>query len=76
MIKGRAIYSENSAFDLGYYNTLGGAKRVVGKYLSNSRALYVELWDGNDLIAYKYKDAKWVMQPIKGKDYGKDISER
>ena len=39
MIKGRAIYSENSAFDLGYYNTLGGAKRVTGKYLSNSRAL-------------------------------------
>lgn len=75
MIKGKAIYTPDHAYDLGYYKTIAGAKRIVGKYLSNSRAEKVELWDGNNLIGWQYKNKKWVMQTEEGGSNGKDISK-
>ena len=74
MIKGKAIHTPDHVYDLGYYKTIAGAKRIVGKYLSNSRAEKVELWDGNNLIGWQYKNKKWVMQTEEGGSNGKNIS--
>ena len=82
MIKGKAVYDVANpttdkvtrSYDLGYYKTISGAKRILGKFLKHSNAIRVELWSGNDLIARKNKDENWIMQTIKGNDNGENIS--